>query len=125
MGVASGLGCDMVRKNRTKCQLEVGFKRNRSVLHSRASLARTFGKAFKFKGAIHGNDRYLVDVGGFLRHRPGHARRLRDQRDPPSEEVIPHWYDIHPIIVSPAVYAFAKQQGIFFAPCARRFIQVQ
>ena len=43
---------------------------------------------------------------------------------PPPEEVIPHWYDIHPIIVSPAVYAFAKQRGIFFAPRARRFIQV-
>lgn len=50
--------------------------------------------------------------------------RLCDQRDPPPEEVIPHWYDIHPIIVSPAVYAFAKQRGIFFAPRARRFIQV-
>jgi hypothetical protein len=41
-----------------------------------------------------------------------------DQRDPPPEEVIPHWYDIHPIIVSPVVYAFAKQRGIFLcAPC--------
>lgn len=58
-------------------------------------------------------------------HRFGHARRLCDQRDPPSEEVIPHWHDIHPIIVSPAVYAFAKQRGIFFAPRARRFIQIQ
>ena len=43
----------------------------------------------------------------------------------PPEEVIPYWHDIHPIIVSPAVYAFAKQRGIFFAPRARRFIQIQ
>jgi tellurite resistance protein TerC len=52
----------MVRKNRTKCQLKVGFKRNRSFYI--LGLPRNLGKAFKFKEAIHGNDRYLVDVGG-------------------------------------------------------------
>ena len=47
------------------------------------------------------------------RHCSGHAHRLCDQRDPPPEEVIPHWYDIHPIIISPVVYAFARQRGLF------------
>ena len=46
-------------------------------------------------------------------HRLGHARRLRHQRDSPPKEVNPHWYDIHPVIDSPAVYANPKQRESF------------
>ena len=30
--------------------------------------------------------------------------------DNPPKEVNPHWYDIHPVIDSPAVYANSKQR---------------
>ena len=70
----------MVRKNRTKCQLEVGFKRNRSVLHSRASLARTFGKRFGDEAyameelvAELGSAFLCGDLGLSVTPRPDHA----------------------------------------------------
>ena len=58
-------------------------------------------------------------------HRLGHARRLRHQRDSPPKEVNPHWYDIHPVIDSPAVYAFVKQRGIFISGIPSYFIRLQ